>query len=113
MKTIFLFTLLLSAMYLNAQTSGSKEPVPEYIHITPDMSREQINSLIQRLKQWNIELSFDTLEYDPATNKIVSMSGKVTNAYYPENIGKGSFRSDNFKRLTIVTTKGENGVRIQ
>ena len=113
MKTIFLITLFFATICCQAQTLSEKpEPAPPYIYIMPDLSRTQIDSAIQHLKQWNIELNFETLEYDPATDMIVSASGTVVNRNFPKNVSKATFNSDEFKGLTIITTKERTGIAV-
>lgn len=111
MKTTFIIMLLLAAFYCEAQTlSAKQDPVPPYLYIMPDLNRTQLDSVIQYLKQWNIELKFETLEYDPATNMIVKASGKVINKHLAGNKSDATFHSENFTGLTIITTEEKCGV---
>lgn len=105
MKVIFLFTVFFLALSAAAQTPSTKsEAIPPRIIIMPDLYRTQLDSVIQHLKQLNIELTFERLEYDPTTKMIAIASGKVINKNFPSRC-EMSFNSDNFKGLTIRATK--------
>lgn len=103
MKAALLTALLFTGLYCDAQTSAAKpESPPPNIYIMPDLNRVQLDSAIQFLKdKWNIELTFERLEYDPTTNQIARVTGKVINKNFHGKCEAG-FNSDDFKGLTIM-----------
>ena len=112
MKTTNLITLALILFLGNnfcaAQEINEikKETPPHYIYLYPDLRKAQVDSVINALKKYDIELNFETLEYDSTNSIIKKVKGTVSNRY----MSKGTFESYDFKGLTIITTKEQCGI---
>ena len=99
--------LILGNNICRAQQSmpEKKEPLPEYIYLYSDMKKAQVDSMITALMKYDIDLSFDTLQFDNTKSIITKVSGTM----HQKGQSRIAFKSDDFKGLTLVTRKVQFG----
>ena len=106
MKYLIILALLAAPLLAPAQAPTTTEtplkPLPDYMYITPDMTRKQVDSIIAALKPYDLSLEFDTLEFDE-NNKIKKINGSLyaKDEYFLVSSG-------NFKGMTIVNRGGQS-----
>jgi hypothetical protein len=108
---IFIALMLLAITDAAAGQSikQKQETAPPYIYVTPEMTRMQIDSLTESLKQFDIILEFKIIEYDSSRCKITNAAGTVNHLRSNSN---ASFNADEFKGLTIFTLRERTGVGV-
>ena len=106
MKHLVFYALLALSVPSLGQGTSSKtlKPLPDYIYITPDMTKKQVDSIIAVLDPYNLSLGFDTLEYGD-NNMIKKVNGSL---YAKDEYFLVS--SANFKGMTIINKGGRSYV---
>ncbi|SRR5258705_10317253 len=101
MIRITLIALLALPFLAAGQDTLKKTRTPEYIYVTPQMNKKQLDSLSVALRRYNLSLNFDTVVYDN-NKRIKELTGALDtdNAYFP-------ISSTDFKGITIIS-KGDS-----
>ena len=108
-KTVLLSIItLLASIYDVSNINSLSESIDNHLYkhhftITVNMTRDQVDRLIQNAKEENILISLKTLKYN-SQGKIIKIEGSIKRRFY-----SGRFyvdENDNFNQLDIYVKPG-------